>query len=189
MRIDVSLQQRAAMRPAFPACDVLQPRRAPLAEDSGITKESAMPAPTSSRTLWKGAISFGLVHIPVTLHSATAENRMKFNLLNKSSMTRVGNQQVDKATGEAMPREEIVKGFEVEKDQFVVLTPRRDQGRAAEVHADDRDRSLRGARPDPRGVLPEAVLREPRRQGRAEALRAAARDAGAHRQGRASRGW
>ena len=82
-----------------------------------------MPAPTSSRTLWKGAISFGLVHIPVTLHSATAENRMKFNLLNKSSMTRVGNQQVDKSTGEAMPREEIVKGFEVEKDQFVVLTP------------------------------------------------------------------
>lgn len=82
-----------------------------------------MPAPTSSRTLWKGAISFGLVHIPVTLHSATAENRMKFNLLDKSSMTRVGNQQVNKATGETMQREEIVKGFEVEKDQFVVLTP------------------------------------------------------------------
>ena len=82
-----------------------------------------MPAPTSSRTLWKGAISFGLVHIPVTLHSATAESRMKFNLLNKSTMTRVGNQQVDKATGEAASREEIVKGFEVEKDQYVVLTP------------------------------------------------------------------
>lgn len=82
-----------------------------------------MPAPTSSRTLWKGAISFGLVHIPVTLHSATAENRMKFNLLDKASMTRVGNKQVNKATGEATPREEIVKGFEVEKDQYVVLTP------------------------------------------------------------------
>jgi DNA end-binding protein Ku len=82
-----------------------------------------MPAPTSSRTLWKGAISFGLVHIPVTLHSATAENRMKFNLLDKATMTRVGNQQVNKATGEATAREEIVKGFEVEKDQFVVLTP------------------------------------------------------------------
>ena len=82
-----------------------------------------MPAPTSSRTLWKGAISFGLVHIPVTLHSATAENRMKFNLLNKETMTRVGNKQVDKATGEATAREEIVKGFEVEKDQYVVLTP------------------------------------------------------------------
>ena len=82
-----------------------------------------MPAPTSSRTLWKGAISFGLVHIPVTLTSATAENRMKFNLLDKSTMQRVGNQQVNKATGEAAAREEIVKGFEVEKDQYVVLTP------------------------------------------------------------------
>lgn len=82
-----------------------------------------MPAPTSSRTLWKGAISFGLVHIPVTLHSATAENRMKFNLLDKQTMSPVGNRQVNKATGEAMVREEIVKGFEVEKDQYVVLTP------------------------------------------------------------------
>jgi DNA end-binding protein Ku len=82
-----------------------------------------MPAPTSSRTLWKGAISFGLVHIPVTLHSATAENRMKFNLLDKNTMSRVGNQQVNKATGEAAAREEIVKGFEVEKDQYVVLSP------------------------------------------------------------------
>ncbi len=82
-----------------------------------------MPAPTSSRTLWKGAISFGLVHIPVTLTSATAENRMKFNLLDKSTMQRVGNQQVNKATGETAAREEVVKGFEVEKDQFVVLTP------------------------------------------------------------------
>lgn len=82
-----------------------------------------MPAPTSSRTLWKGAISFGLVHIPVTLHSATAENRMKFNLLDKATMSRVGNRQVNKTTGEAAAREEIVKGFEVEKDQYVVLTP------------------------------------------------------------------
>ncbi|MDB5752783.1 MAG: Non-ous end joining protein Ku [Ramlibacter sp.] len=82
-----------------------------------------MPAPTSSRTLWKGAISFGLVHIPITLHSATAESRMKFNLLDKQTMSPVGNKQVNKATGDAMAREEIVKGFEVEKDQYVVLTP------------------------------------------------------------------
>jgi len=80
-------------------------------------------APSSTRTLWKGAISFGLVHIPVTLHSATAETRMKFNLLDKQTMAPVGNKQVNKATGEAMQKEEIVKGFEVEKDQYVVLTP------------------------------------------------------------------
>jgi len=80
-------------------------------------------APSSTRTLWKGAISFGLVHIPITLHSATAENRMKFNLLDKRTMNPVGNKQVNKATGEAMTKEEVVKGFEYEKDQYVVLSP------------------------------------------------------------------
>jgi DNA end-binding protein Ku len=80
-------------------------------------------APSSTRTLWKGAISFGLVHIPVTLHSATAENRMKFNLLDKRTMNPVGNRQVNKNTGEAMQKEEVVKGFEYEKDQYVVLSP------------------------------------------------------------------
>jgi DNA end-binding protein Ku len=82
-----------------------------------------MKAPSSTRTLWKGAISFGLVYIPVTLHSATAEHRMKFNLLDKRTMNPVGNQQVNKATGEAMQKEEVVKGFEYEKDQYVVVTP------------------------------------------------------------------
>ncbi|MEZ0310059.1 MAG: Ku protein [Ramlibacter sp.] len=80
-------------------------------------------APSSTRTLWKGAISFGLVYIPVTLHSATAEHRMKFNLLDKRTMNPVGNQQVNKATGEAMAKEEVVKGFEYEKDQYVVVSP------------------------------------------------------------------
>jgi len=80
-------------------------------------------APSSTRTLWKGAISFGLVYIPVTLHSATAEHRMKFNLLDKRTMNPVGNKQVNKATGEAMTKEEVVKGFEYEKDQYVVLSP------------------------------------------------------------------
>jgi DNA end-binding protein Ku len=80
-------------------------------------------APSSTRTLWKGAISFGLVHIPVTLHSATAENRMKFNLLDKRTMNPVGNKQVNKSTGEEMTKEEVVKGFEYEKDQYVTLWP------------------------------------------------------------------
>jgi len=79
-------------------------------------------APSSTRTLWKGAISFGLVHIPITLHSATAENRMKFHLLDKKTMSAVGNQQVNKTTGEAIQKEEVVKGFEYEKDQFVALS-------------------------------------------------------------------
>ncbi|MBG9387013.1 Ku protein [Caenimonas aquaedulcis] len=80
-------------------------------------------APSSTRTLWKGAISFGLVYIPVTLHSATEEHRLKFNLLDKRSMNPVGNQQVNKSTGKAMQKEDVVKGFEYEKDQYVVVTP------------------------------------------------------------------
>jgi DNA end-binding protein Ku len=82
-----------------------------------------MAAPSSTRTLWKGAISFGLVHIPVTLHSATAEHRMKFKLLDKDTMNPVGNRQVNKSTGEAMQKEEVVKGFEYEKDQYVTVSP------------------------------------------------------------------
>ena len=79
-------------------------------------------ATASTRTVWKGAISFGLVHIPVALYTATAETRPKFNLIDKASMSPVGNQQVSKTTGEAVQRDEVVKGIEVEDGQFVVLT-------------------------------------------------------------------
>ena len=79
-------------------------------------------ATASTRTVWKGAISFGLVHIPVALYTATAETRPKFNLIDKASMSPVGNQQVSKATGEAVQREELVKGIEVEDGQYVVLS-------------------------------------------------------------------
>jgi DNA end-binding protein Ku len=81
-----------------------------------------MSAPPSTRTVWKGAISFGLVHIPVVLHSATADTRPKFNLIDPASMSPVGNQQVSKSTGEAVQREELVKGIQVEDGQYVVLS-------------------------------------------------------------------
>jgi DNA end-binding protein Ku len=81
-----------------------------------------MPAPPSTRAVWKGAISFGLVHIPVVLHSATADTRPKFNLIDPTSMSPVGNKQVSKTTGEAVQREELVKGIQVEDGQYVVLS-------------------------------------------------------------------
>src|SRR5438105_2541591 len=96
--------------------------RCPTAMLGAPVNHSRM-APSSTRTLWKGAISFGLVHIPVTLHSAAAEHRMKFKLLDKDSMNPVGNRQVNKSTGEAMQKEEVVKGFEYEKDQYVTVSP------------------------------------------------------------------
>ncbi|KQT08704.1 non-homologous end joining protein Ku [Ramlibacter sp. Leaf400] len=81
-----------------------------------------MSAPASTRAVWKGAISFGLVHIPVVLYGATAETRPKFNLIDPTSMSPVGNKQVSKTTGEAVQREELVKGIQVEEGQYVVLS-------------------------------------------------------------------
>ncbi len=80
-------------------------------------------APTSTRTLWKGAISFGLVHIPIGLYSATAESGVDFDWLDKRTMDPVGYKRVNKKTGQEIAREDIVKGVEWQDGQYVVLSP------------------------------------------------------------------
>ena len=74
------------------------------------------------RTLWKGAISFGLVNIPVGLYSAEKRNSFDLTMLDRRSMKPVGFKRYNKETGEDVPWEEIVKGYEYEKDRYVVLT-------------------------------------------------------------------
>jgi DNA end-binding protein Ku len=82
-----------------------------------------MAIPTSStRALWKGAISFGLVHIPVALHSATVEQGLNFDWLDKRSMDPVGYKRINKKTGKEIDKENIVKGIEYEDGQYVVLS-------------------------------------------------------------------
>lgn len=81
-----------------------------------------MPAPSSTRTTWKGAISFGLVHIPIALHSATQDSRPKMRMIDKETNAPVGHKNYDKATGKEVATENIVKGMETEKGHFVVLT-------------------------------------------------------------------
>jgi DNA end-binding protein Ku len=76
----------------------------------------------AARTLWKGAISFGLVHIPVSLHTATAEHGIDFDWLDKRSMDPVGYKRVNKKTGKEITKENIVKGVAVEDGHYVVLT-------------------------------------------------------------------
>jgi DNA end-binding protein Ku len=76
----------------------------------------------ASRVLWKGAISFGLVHIPVALHSATSESGVNFDWLDKRSMDPVGYKRVNKRTGKEIAKENIVKGVEYEDGQYVVLS-------------------------------------------------------------------
>ena len=76
----------------------------------------------SSRVLWKGAISFGLVHIPVGLHSATSESGLDFDWLDKRSMDRVGYKRINKKTGQEITSENIVKGIAYEAGQYVLLS-------------------------------------------------------------------
>lgn len=77
---------------------------------------------TGTRALWKGAISFGLVHIPVALHSATREAGLDFDWLDKRSMDPVGYKRINKKTGEEIGKENIVKGLAHEKGRYVVLS-------------------------------------------------------------------
>jgi DNA end-binding protein Ku len=89
-------------------------------------KSSSRPegmAPSSTRTLWKGAITFGLVHIPVGLYSATAESGVDFDWLDKRSMDPVGYKRVNKKTGKEIEKDDIVKGVKWHGGDYVVLSP------------------------------------------------------------------
>lgn len=77
---------------------------------------------SSSRALWKGAISFGLVHIPVALHSATMDQGLNFDWLDKRTMDPVGYKRVNKKTGKEIEKENIVKGIEYEDGHYVILS-------------------------------------------------------------------
>jgi len=74
------------------------------------------------RVIWKGAVSFGLVHIPVALYPATRSDDLDFDWLDRRTMDRVGYKRVNKATGKEVPREQIVRGYAYEKDRYVILT-------------------------------------------------------------------
>src|SRR5580698_11465068 len=73
------------------------------------------------RALWKGAISFGLVTIPVSLYPATRREELKFRLLRKSDQSPVNYKRVAEADGKEVPWGQIVKGYEYEKGKFVLI--------------------------------------------------------------------
>jgi DNA end-binding protein Ku len=75
-----------------------------------------------ARAFWKGSISFGLVEIPVTLRPALQSNDLSFTLLNRKDFAPVGYKRYDKNTGKEVPWDEIVRGYEYEPDEYVVLT-------------------------------------------------------------------
>ena len=74
-----------------------------------------------SRPLWKGSISFGLVNIPVDLYPAENRNRFDLTLLDRRDMKPVGFKRYNKVTGKEVPWDQILKGYEYEKNRYVVL--------------------------------------------------------------------
>lgn len=105
---------------------------------------------SSSRAIWKGAISFGLVHVPVSLHSATDEQEVDFDWLDKRTMDPVGYKRINKRTGKEIDKDDIVKGVKLESDEYVVLSddeiksayPKRTQTIAIETFVEASDVSF-----------------------------------------------
>ena len=126
------------------------------------------------RIIWKGAISFGLVHVPVALYPASQEIGIDFDWLDKRSMDPVGYKRVNKRTGKEIERDDIVKGIKQDDGEYVVLSD--EEIKAAYPVS---TQTIEIERFVPASEIPvhlprKAVLPGAGRQGR-EGLRAAAR--------------
>src|SRR5215207_2526697 len=75
------------------------------------------------RSMWSGAISFGLVNVPVKLYSAVNRKTVRFHQLNGKTGHRIAQKRVDSSTGDEVNYEDIVKGYELTKERYVVITP------------------------------------------------------------------
>jgi len=73
------------------------------------------------RPIWNGAISFGLVNIPVGVYSATHSERISFNFLHKADLGRIHNVRVCDVCGKQVPYDDLVRGYEYEKGEYVAL--------------------------------------------------------------------
>ncbi len=76
-----------------------------------------------ARAIWSGAISFGLVNVPVKLYGATSPRTVRFHQLSSRTGARIRQKRVDPSTGEEVPYEEIVKGYEITPDRYVMIAP------------------------------------------------------------------
>ncbi|OGW33866.1 MAG: Ku protein [Nitrospirae bacterium GWD2_57_9] len=74
-----------------------------------------------ARPIWKGHISFGLINIPVTLYPAEQRSELHFNLIDQRNKAKVRYQRVNERTGQEVPWEDIVKGYEYEENEYVLL--------------------------------------------------------------------
>jgi DNA end-binding protein Ku len=85
------------------------------------------------RAIWKGAISFGLVYVPVELVPATQSEHTGFNLLERRTFDPIGYRQINKRTGKPVERDDIVRGYEYEKGAYVVISDEEIRAASAEA--------------------------------------------------------
>lgn len=88
----------------------------------GTAAETADPAaPAAARVIWKGSVGFGLVHIPVALYAAEKREELALNMVDRRDAAPIGYRRINKHSGEEVPWEEVVKGYEYEPDRYVLL--------------------------------------------------------------------
>ena len=134
------------------------------------------------RSIWNGALSFGLVNVPVQLFSAVEQKDIAFHEFQAGTGARIRHKRVSEKTGREVDYSDIEKGYETSKGKYVMLTREELESVEPGQVADDRHRGLRRARGDRSDLLRQAVL--PRAaEGRGEAVRAVARRDGGFRAG------
>lgn len=74
------------------------------------------------RSIWSGSISFGLINIPVKVYSASEERALKFRLLDKHGHCPISYAKICRDNGKEIPFKDIVKGYEYQKGDYVILT-------------------------------------------------------------------
>src|SRR5919206_159347 len=118
------------------------------------------------RAIWSGAISFGLVNIPVKLYSAVSRKTVRFHQLDSEDNQRIQQKRVNPRTGEEVPYENLVKGYELAPDRYVVITPEELESLEPQKYRDEyRDRVLEMIERKAEGqeVVVEAPEEEPQK--------------------------
>jgi DNA end-binding protein Ku len=108
------------------------------------------------RAVWKGAISFGMVSVPVEAYPADRSHALGFAMLDKRDFAPVGYRRYNKKSGKEVPWDDVVKGYEYDKDKYVVLTD--EDFRRANVHA---SQTIDIATFVPRDAVPGAFFETP----------------------------
>src|SRR6476620_2529966 len=76
-----------------------------------------------ARAMWSGELSFGLVSMPIQLYPATQSHAFRFHQIQRGTSDRIRNKRVNERTGDEVPVDEIVKGYEIKEDEYLIVEP------------------------------------------------------------------